>query len=483
MSGLTSLDKAGMRLGMRRYSHASYAAMVVFIGMVAFLVLGIVGEGAPKHPLDSLVLATFLLNAVVAAIALLVEVYRHPFSLAQIHWLFFLVFYCVAPFSQYWFGFYPWDYFLTADTMLKVNLLLFAWAVVFLVFSSIMRGKRETAWAPDDGRKFFQRLPKIDLVPVLLLTAIAAAMAFYVIRTSGFSALLYRGGVKFEGSQGAAQIADKVFRGVTLFAFLFALLRQRQSKSTIALVIIAGISLLIVDFPASLARYNIAAIYGGLVLLLWAPLRDRRGLFAVLLLLAMLVVFPAFGEFRNQAFSVGGFVAEMMHALSRLPRGFCTGAYDAYSMFARTIVYVDEYGVTSGFQLLSAVLFFVPRSVWPDKGIGSGALIATANEQQFINVSCPLPGEFYINFGLLGMLVAAAAFGFFCARMDNWFFADVSFMRLFYPTGCMLFFFVLRGDMMSSIAFVTGYSVVFVIVVGVVHLFSRVRVRRRPDDA
>ncbi|TAN12873.1 MAG: O-antigen polysaccharide polymerase Wzy [Chitinophagaceae bacterium] len=145
-----------------------------------------------------------------------------------------------------------------------------------------------------------------------------------------------------------------------------------------------------------------------------------------------------------------------------------SGDFDAYSMFVNTIKYVHDFGVTFGLQLLGAIFFFVPRSIWPSKPVGSGALIAAKNGWLFTNVSCPLIGESYINFGLIGIIIFAIIYGIITSTLDNiyWSLNKVNlynYWSLVYPVLLGMFFFHLRGDMLSSTAYTVGILVVGVI--------------------
>ena len=48
-----------------------------------------------------------------------------------------------------------------------------------------------------------------------------------------------------------------------------------------------------------------------------------------------------------------------------------------------------------------------------------------------------------------------------CRKLDIWFLESESPLRLFYPFACLLFFFMMRGDLLSTFAFSVGYAVSF----------------------
>ena len=151
----------------------------------------------------------------------------------------------------------------------------------------------------------------------------------------------------------------------------------------------------------------------------------------------------------------------LIEVFGNLPRGFCAVDYDAYSMVARTLQYVGSFGATGGYQLLGALLFFVPRSVWPSKPEGSGNFVGAAQGQTVLNISSPLPAEGIVNFGILGLILFAVVTALICRGVDRWFLESNSAARLFYPFACLLLFFMMRGDLLSSFAYTVGYTASF----------------------
>ena len=75
--------------------------------------------------------------------------------------------------------------------------------------------------------------------------------------------------------------------------------------------------------------------------------------------------------------------------------------FDAYSLFARTIEYVQQASITFGKQLLGTIFFIIPRALWQGKPEHSGVIVSAAQGQEFTNLSCPIMAEGYINFGFL----------------------------------------------------------------------------------
>jgi hypothetical protein len=90
---------------------------------------------------------------------------------------------------------------------------------------------------------------------------------------------------------------------------------------------------------------------------------------------------------------------------------FNTLNYDAFANLMATVDYVSKNDFSFGYQLLSAFLFFIPRSIWPSKPISTGELVGNYLMDdygfKFNNLSNPMVSEGYINFGLFGVFLMA----------------------------------------------------------------------------
>ena len=449
-------------------SHAAILLMMATLFVVLLLTLSFFADSGMVNNSQA-VLLTFCLNGVLAAVMLVVEIARRPFSLAQIHWIFYLCFFALAPLSQYMYGYWCWDFILSDETLLTVNVLLTMWGGVF-AFATLVgrgRGRREKLSALLDG------IPTVTPGAAMLVTTLAVIATLLLVSLVGFDNLFARSTYSLGLDKTMTLLVDKILRATPVFAFVFVWVRHQQSGRCGALLCICAACLLVADFPAGMPRYNAAAIYGGLALLICPPLRKKKGLFPFLFLLLFLVVFPASNVFRGNTFSLALLIETTASVVSNLPRGFCAADYDAYSMFARTLLYVRDVGSSMGFQLVTALLFFVPRAWWAGKGLGSGETVAIAQSQSYTNLSCPLPAEGLMNYGLVGILVFSAIFGTVCVRCDRWFHESAGGGRLFYPFLCMFWFFMLRGDLLSSTAYLVGYATVFALMLWIVACFGR----------
>lgn len=447
------------RLGSRSAVRIPHISILLIIGVLAILLSltsSIVLDSNGGSESSSTLAATFALNGAIGVVFLCKSIAERPFSLVQMHWIFYITMFVIAPYSQYLYGYAVWGYALSSADYLMTNLVLTAWAAIFALFSS---GRASNAVYDLHG--FYGSLPRIGETAASRAIVCATLATAFVIALAGFGNLFSRDTFSTGLDKTAGLLFDKAVRPIPVFAFVLLLARSRQQGKRGPLLYLALALMLLACFPTGMARYNMACIYGAVLLLASPTLFEKKGVFPALFLFAFLVVFPASNCYRRETFTFMMFGEALIEVFGNLPRGFCAVDYDAYSMVARTLQYVGSFGATGGYQLLGALLFFVPRSVWPSKPEGSGNFVGAAQGQTVLNISSPLPAEGIVNFGILGLILFAVVTALICRGVDRWFLESNSAARLFYPFACLLLFFMMRGDLLSSFAYTVGYTASF----------------------
>lgn len=134
--------------------------------------------------------------------------------------------------------------------------------------------------------------------------------------------------------------------------------------------------------------------------------------------------------------------------------------FDAWSNLCAGIVYINEKGFYFGKQLFSAIFFWVPRSVWTNKGSGTGQelgdYLMQTEQLWFNNISSILPLEAYVDFGIIGVIVFAICFGKILVMSDRY---THSLSFPLKPVGLFIscsILFLYRGPFLSSFAFTFG---------------------------
>ena len=135
---------------------------------------------------------------------------------------------------------------------------------------------------------------------------------------------------------------------------------------------------------------------------------------------------------------------------------------------------IKEDIVTYGRQLLGVLFFFFPRSLWPDKPVGSGYFVAEESNLYFDNISMNFLGEGYLNGGFVGIFLFLFVIAWFNAYMDTRFWKG-NWSKVFNVNYYLLLgmeFVILRGQLMSFYPIAIGYvcSTYFVYKISKIHI-------------
>jgi len=225
--------------------------------------------------------------------------------------------------------------------------------------------------------------------------------------------------------------------------------RRNRSLGWLLVVAVQVASLLIVVNPISSPRIAFGTVLLSLLGMFGAFATSRRiRVSAVAMILGMVLVFPYADVFRNKEASVSA-TLDKGNPLEAMTRG----DFDAYAQITNTVAYVEGHGTTTGRQALGVAFFWIPRSVWPDKAIDTGVLLAQERGYRFKNLSAPLWAELYIN-GSWGMLlVGMPLVGWVLRRQDD---ARTTSTRIGIAGSVLPFqmLIILRGSLLQAIAVV-----------------------------
>ena len=164
--------------------------------------------------------------------------------------------------------------------------------------------------------------------------------------------------------------------------------------------------------PFSNPRYIFLSAYLA-VLGSWLPL--RRYAMAALVVLGPILIFVVLPltkvMFNSDALS--------REATRNTKDYLVSTEFDAFQQSMNSVAYVEANGYNYGAQLLAAPLFWVPRSVFADKPESSGVEVASFMGYIYLNLALPLYAEFYLAFGLAGILVFGFLWGILLRKADN----------------------------------------------------------------
>lgn len=418
--------------------------------------------------LDPIFLVSLGVIGLLSIVMLVVEASLAPFSLHLVHWIFVYIFFFASPIVQYKIGVFPWKALTSFETstLLLANVAILLWCIVWISMR-IVQLRVLARWVVPSG-------PRISGLGVWVCFGLASLAAAYLVLTLGPVALLTRAGYAealgdaFAVSSSRA-ILDKLLRGLPVAAVAGSLWYLRSGQASPLLrqgLVAASLGLLLVaDFPLGSARYWVGAIYIGLLLTVGGRYLRSGWPLVLFLVGGLLVLFPLLGTLRTSTNLREA--ATFLSGFNFLGPSLATGDFDAYSMVAYTASYVEDGpGTTYGQQLLGVFLFFVPRSLWPAKPIGSGATVAGEENLIFNNVSSSPIAEGLINFGWVGVVLFAVFLCWSFGLLDAAFWGSGSegegtLLRVIYPFYVGFVFFLMRGDLLSATAFIVGFSVTF----------------------
>lgn len=256
---------------------------------------------------------------------------------------------------------------------------------------------------------------------------------------------------------------------IILFSLLYVFYVRKDRGVGFVRAFFIGFFMLLAVFlvaPTAIPRFQAASLYISL-LVLCTKFWNRRFSMSLTLLTSLLIIMPILDKFRH--FDPDS--TDWSLNLSFLNHGH----FDAYQNFTRAF---ENNFVVYGEQLIGALFFFVPRGVWSDKPLGSGATLAEISSLDFSNISMPFMGEGYVNFGVLGVVFFMFSFGVICNNLDRYYWVTrfddrLSSYRVFYLFLLGMFFFICRGDLTSAFAYTVGLFFSFYSCVYTLSFFSR----------
>lgn len=385
----------------------------------------------------------YIINSLICIVNL-IKREEETFSLSKIVYVFVLVFFIAANYSQYAnhinstsliIHFEEYDY-------LHFQIMIFAILIIYGTLYSLYRGHE-----PDVSSSDEIVLKEGVATKLILISVISFLITFYTYRNQpifmfmrGFSSDVFESEVT---NSSLSLIISKFIRPIPFACYLFYKISDCcNRKYSFMLFLIMTVSI----FPLALAR-NAVAMYWIPVLLVNIKYVYRKHFFSVGLIVVIFVVFPLMDNFRYYSGEL-----DINISYNYLQ----TMNFDASQMFM-AVVKFDI--ITYGRQLLGALFFFVPRSLWVDKPVGSGYFIAES-QGAFSNVSMPYFGEGYINFGYLGVLIFTIVLARVTAYLDWEFWGEKSChdsrSKGMYLISIGAMIFIMRGDLLNGVAYTIG---------------------------
>ncbi|WP_178991311.1 O-antigen polymerase [Winogradskyella schleiferi] len=255
---------------------------------------------------------------------------------------------------------------------------------------------------------------------------------------------------------------------IIILCYQFYKNQKKINNNTIILFfILIGSFLLLLWFknPLTEKRNALGPIYIALIFLFYPKMLNTNVKIMSFLFFAMILLFPLFQIFTHIEYSFEAIVDKPSlltkeFAKAKFATTFNTLNYDAFSNISATIEYVSKNGFSFGYQLLSGLLFFVPRAIWTSKPLSTGELVGDFIADQynfnFTNLSNPLVSEGYINFGIFGVILLSFVLALVMVRLLIWLNRPDQLKKIIAFYFAIHLLFLLRGDFTNGYAYFIG---------------------------
>lgn len=408
-------------------------------------------------------LASFLPSALLVAVSLAGELRRHPYSLHMMHLAALGVLLVFAPLHQVIRDSFPRGMNIPENELLWGNACVFFWVAGYL------GGRQVARWLSPEvvGRlPLLERRPNewgLWLALILCIGSLAYLASYgttFATTRAGFGVDLPRFGVIR-----TLRLLFRFFPVLALGAWLHHWVRNREARSPTMVLLLVGLLSLnfLINNPIAAARtWTLTVLLGWLAIAFLS--RRPNGASMLPGMVLGLLLLPALNLGRTQEDFDTAMLTPQTQAISE---GMTSGDFDAFSNLILIKKLVDFDGPSYGVQLAGALLFWVPRSLWPEKPLGSGHAMAEALGLTHSNIASPLPAEAIINFGIWSTPFMAAAFGALLYILDARYFrnrvgsAPSSFriLDVLFPFWLGLIVFVTRGDLLNGTYLLVGTTV------------------------
>lgn len=376
-------------------------------------------------------------------------------------WLFVYVFFGVTPFVQIMVNFFPWGGTYEIAVLVKTAVIVLVGLIAFDAGHYVLPAVRGVG-TPKALQKSISKFG-VALVGIgglvsapYLIQQVGGLYVFFLPRALKYQA------VTAEIESSAKMLLLTRLLSTPMFVSLIAALAiwvaLRQQKRAVGfkwkcLALVLFIATMVLNNPISTPRFQIGTILLSLFFVL--PWRRWSNLMAVGgLIVGLTVIFPFTDLFRSSLdASLTQRIAETDPTAELIQ-----GDFDAFQVVANTTSVIAYHDHQLGRQITGALLFWVPRTLWPTKPISTGQWVAERKGYHFTNLSAPLWTELYVDGGWILLVVGFLGYGAFVRTLDGWYVASlrdgrVQIISALAPIFAGYQFFLLRGSLMPAAAY------------------------------
>ena len=445
-------------------------AVAVFVGMALLLATAIGFASIPSRYALSGEVALLWLNVVLITGAIVVETSRRPYSLHLMHLVAAFLFLGAAALFQFTSG-----YLGVAGPVASVRsdlapaaFIVTLWLVGYtLGYEFLQVAVRDIR--PGPALRILWR--PLENLQVAIVGVFAIVVLVYL-ASIGLGGAETRAGAREVLSDFAQQAGGRSYTGpvylihnwllrafplVAALAAWLLVVRGRGRRGVGVLLVAAALALgiLALNNPFAASRMWLqTAIIAFVAPFVLVRLRTGWALIAAVIFGVTLLPSLHFSRYA-ESFDEFLFYFELSSPFEYLAT---SSDVDSLGMLALCVRWVESHGHRWGLQILGALFSWIPRAIWPSKPIGTGKMVTEDLGFSFTNLSPPLPSEVFVDFGLVGVPIAAALFGAVLWRLDRayWDPPDSSrrgrprIIDCVYPfwLGCIVY--LVRGDLFAA---------------------------------
>lgn len=289
-------------------------------------------------------------------------------------------------------------------------------------------------------------------INLYFLFFLSLILMFYSIQKLGGVSIIF-GGTRTSLETSVSLFYNSLLRVPIFVTLLFTIIKYKKIKldnkkiniKFFLFIVVLLIFNVIGSNPFYTSRYWYGTVFISIFIILFKWKRNSAIYYTYAIILGFLIIFPYADVARDASkFSFG---------LSTLIDNLSVGDFDAFQQIMNSNTFVDMNGLSLGNQFLGSLLFFVPRSIWPNKPIGTGATMGEDFNYINTNISAPLWAEFNVNFGIIGIFVLFIIYGKMSSNLQKGYQqtkGKLNFYQVFVPFYAFYQIFLLRGDLMSG---------------------------------
>lgn len=237
---------------------------------------------------------------------------------------------------------------------------------------------------------------------------------------------------------------------ILLFSLCSGRVGKRSLLAATAGCVFAAIVWLMLNNPIGLPRF---VLMGQLIVLTYVIFSRASGglnaLYSIGYPVLLYTFIPFLGVYSR--YSTLNFSGAYAALLAGIENSVFAGDYADFEMTMMVVQYVADAGITWGRQTLSALLFFVPRSIFSIKADPTGPAVAAYFGLRYTNLSTPVFAELFADFWYIGVFAGMYLLSSMFSVLQRRLAAKVG-MDALPAIGVLAFFpIIMRGSLLAVI--------------------------------